>query len=95
MDPATLYVLILCASSARPCPVEGQREPQSYRLERAQCIGAMHAYISEYQNYAGYCIKRDGSEVIDEAGAVTDLRGAASRAKSLAARVAKSAPVPP
>lgn len=92
MDAVTLYMLIVCASSAWPCPVQGERDAQSYTLTRSRCLDAMRSHMARSPGYTGYCVARGGVEVIDETGRVTDREGAASRAKSLSARVAKSSP---
>lgn len=96
MDVVTLYAMVLCGAQALPCPpLLHADELKSFTYEREECVRLIRKVHAERPNYAGYCIRKDYAEIINETGQVTDLTSAANRWEPLAARSSKSAPAQP
>lgn len=77
-----LYMMILCGAADMPCPpliYAKEAEASSFAYERRSCIKKIKLVHAHFPNYVGYCVRRDGKEVINELGEVTDLKAAASR----------------
>ena len=75
MEPATLYLLILCASGGPFCPAN-EEDPKRFTLTRERCLKQLYRANVLMPDYDGYCVQSGGKEIIDHAGRVNDLRHA-------------------
>lgn len=93
---ASLYMMVLCGGAALPCPLLiYENAPDVFVHERTYCIEKIKQEHSAHPNYVGYCVRKDGNEVINEVGEITDLATASNRWVSQRARSSSDAAKPP
>lgn len=73
-------MMVLCAAANLPCPpLIHENDPAAFGYERTSCVGKIKLIHAKLPNYVGYCVRRDGKEVINKLGEITDREAASLR----------------